>query len=87
MSEAAVGFNPFEPGYVENPYRQFAQLREHDPVHLTPFGVWYVSRYDDVVRLLRDPSLSVEDSNAKPTMLTAMREEVLGEDRGRDRIH
>jgi cytochrome P450 len=86
MSEAMVGFNPFEPGYVENPYRQFAQLREHDPVHLTPFGVWYVSRYDDVVRLMRDPSLSVEDSNAKPTMLTAMRQEVLGEDRGRERF-
>jgi len=85
MSDTAVGFNPFEPGYVENPYPQFALLREHEPVHLTPFGVWYVSRYDDVARLLRDPSLSVDDANAKPTILDAMRDEVLGEDRDQTR--
>jgi cytochrome P450 len=81
MSDTAAVFNPFEPGYLENPYAAFARLREHDPVHLTPFGVWYVSRYDDVLRLTRDPSLSVDDTNAKPTMLDALRDEVLGEDR------
>jgi cytochrome P450 len=81
MSETAVVFNPFEPGYLEDPYTTFAQLREHDPVHLTPFGVWYVSRYEDVVRLTRDPSMSVDDTNAKPTMLDALRDEVLGEER------
>lgn len=85
MTETAV-FNPFEPGYIENPYPQFAQLREHDPVHLTPFGVWYVTRYADVVRLLRDPNLSVDDAKAKPTVLSAMADEVLGGERNKDRL-
>jgi cytochrome P450 len=80
MTETAV-FNPFEPGYVEDPYRQFAQLRADDPVHHTAFGAWYVTRYDDVLRLLRDPSLSVESANAAPTPLTAILDEVLGPDR------
>jgi cytochrome P450 len=85
MSDTAV-FNPFEPGYIEDPYRQFAELRAHDPVHETPFGAWYVSRYDDVIRLLRDPALSVEDENATPGMISAIRDEVLGPDRARDRF-
>ena len=84
MTDIAVAFNPFEPGFAEDPYPQLALLREHDPVHHAPFGVWYVSRYEDVLRLLRDPSLSVSDSNANPTPLTALKEEVLPdrEDRG-----
>lgn len=85
MTDTAV-FNPFEPGFVEDPYRQFRELRRLDPVHLTPFGVWYVSRYDDVARLLRDPSLSVDDENANPTMLTVLMDQALGEERDRQRF-
>jgi cytochrome P450 len=81
-----IAFNPFEPGYVEDPYGQLLALQEHDPVHETPFGAWYVTRYDDVLRLLRDPALRVDDANAKPTPLTAFAEEVLGDERNRDRF-
>ena len=56
--------NPFEPGFFDNPYEQYAALREHEPVHLTPVGAWMVSRHADVSRLLRDPKLSVEARNA-----------------------
>ena len=83
---ADVAFNPFEPGYVEDPYPQLAQLRDLDPVHRTPFEVWYVSRYEDVQRLLRDPSLSVDDANARPTVLDAYADEVLGTERERGRM-
>src|SRR5438067_8087177 len=79
MSDVAVAFNPFEPGYAKNPYPRYRALREHDPVHRTPFGVWALFRYDDVLRFLRDPSLSVEDARAKPTPLTPYMEEVLAE--------
>ena len=48
MSETVV-FNPFEPGYVEDPTRS-SQPSADDPVHQTPFGVWYVTRYDDVLK-------------------------------------
>ena len=79
MSDVAVAFNPFEPGYAENPYAQYRSLRERDPVHQTAFGVWALFRYDDVLHFLRDPSLSVEDARAKPTPLTQYMEEVLAE--------
>ncbi len=71
MSETTTGesvmFNPFEPGFFDDPYRQYAALREHDPVHRSPLEVWVLFRYEDVVRVLRDPSLSVQVDNATPT--------------------
>src|SRR4029079_11431373 len=42
---------------VADPYPLFDRLREQDPVFQTNFGYWYVSRYDDANRLLRDGSL------------------------------
>jgi len=79
--QTAVGYNPFDPSFAEDPYSQYAALREADPVHESPFGIWLLFRYDDVLRFLRDPSLSVEDANAKPTMFTQYIEDVMGEDR------
>ncbi|MGZ4676638.1 MAG: cytochrome P450 [Acidimicrobiia bacterium] len=64
MTAANVEFNPFEPGFAANPYERYAELREHEPVHRTPFGPWLLTRYADVVRLLRDPTASVEARNA-----------------------
>jgi cytochrome P450 len=60
-------FNPFEAGFFDDPYRQYAALREHDPVHRSPLEVWVLFRYDDIVRTLRDASLSVQVDNATPT--------------------
>jgi|tagenome__1003787_1003787.scaffolds.fasta_scaffold20875965_2 cytochrome P450 len=57
--------NPFEPGYFDNPYAQYATVREQDPVHQSPIGVLVLFRYDDVHRVLRDPGLSVEVRHAK----------------------
>ena len=42
----------------DDPFPLFARLREHDPVHQTDFGYWYVSRYADVTALLRDTRLT-----------------------------
>ena len=58
--------NPFEPGFFDDPYAQYALVRDQDPVHLSPLGVWALFRYEDVHRVLRDPSLSVEERHAKP---------------------
>jgi cytochrome P450 len=65
-------FNPFEQGFFDDPYRQYAALREHDPVHRSPLEVYVLFRYDDIVRVLRDPSLSVQIDNAAPTARTRM---------------
>ena len=63
-------FDPFEPGYVESPYGQYARLRATDPVHWSGLlEGWVLTRYDDVAQVLRDLTISVELENAKPTMV------------------
>lgn len=57
------GLNPFEPGFYENPYAQYADLRHHEPIHQSALGPWLVTRWDDVHALLRKPGTSVEDRN------------------------
>ncbi len=42
----------------DDPFPLFDRLRDADPVYETDFGYWYVSRYDDVVALLRDTRLT-----------------------------
>ncbi len=76
-------YNPFEPGYFDDPYTQFARLRELDPVHATLDGNWMLFRYEDCFRVLRDASLSVDDRNirqsAKAEQMAALRVEDRGE--------
>ncbi len=50
-------YNFFDPHLRDDPYPFFDRLREDDPVYQTDFGYWYVSRYDDIVALVRDPRL------------------------------
>src|SRR4051794_4868340 len=52
-----VTYDFFSYDTVVDPYPVFERLREQDPVYATNFGYWYVSRYDDANRLLRDGSL------------------------------
>ena len=48
----------FSPDVIADPYTYFGHLREEDPVHWnTKYGVWIVTRYDDIVWLLRHPEL------------------------------
>lgn len=48
----------FTPDVIADPYTYFGHLREEDPVHWNAkYGVWIVTRYDDVVWLLRHPEL------------------------------
>ena len=72
-------FNPFEPGFFSDPYSRYRTLRERDPVHHSPLGLWMLFRHDHIVGLLRDPSLSVEPENAAPTLRTQLFEEVAGD--------
>src|SRR5215469_8389155 len=75
----APAFNPFEPGFFSDPYSHYRTLRERDPVHHSPLGVWILFRHDHIVGLLRDPSLSVEPENAAPTLRRQMFEEAAGD--------
>lgn len=58
---ATLGLLPFrDPEYRANPYPYYARLREEHPVYRHPLGMYVVSRYEDVARLMRNPTLSVE---------------------------
>ncbi|MGH8867010.1 MAG: cytochrome P450 [Actinomycetes bacterium] len=56
--DAAFGFDPWSPGFVEHPYGVYAALRAHAPVvWYEPTRQWLVSRHADVNALLRDRRL------------------------------
>jgi cytochrome P450 len=76
---AAPLFNPFEPGFTDDPYPQYARLRAAAPVYDHPFGFWLLTGYEDVAGLLRAPGLSVEDRNVAPGPLTDLRNQLRGD--------
>jgi len=53
-SDPWLGVNPIDPQFRRNPYPLLQRLRQHDPVNETPIGVWRLTRYDDVVRMLKE---------------------------------
>ena len=43
------------PEVIADPHAYYAELREHDPIHWNErWGGWILTRYDDVVAVLRD---------------------------------
>src|SRR5262245_11426681 len=55
MTSEPVAFNPMLPEVIANPSPTYHRLRQEDPVHLSPLGIWALSRYDDAAMMLRDP--------------------------------
>src|SRR4051812_20110166 len=75
----AATFNPFSPGFVEDPYPHYAELRRTNPVEKHDLGFWALWRYADVAEVLR-ARLSVEDGKvATPGPMAAVYEEALAE--------
>jgi pimeloyl-[acyl-carrier protein] synthase len=60
MASLELEFNPFLPTFHANPYPFYHRLRAADPVHRTPMGLWVLTRYDDVVAVLKDPRFGRE---------------------------
>jgi cytochrome P450 len=53
-----MDYNPFLPEVKADPYPYYAHLRRQAPVYqVEAAGLWAVSRYDDVLYVLRNPSL------------------------------
>ncbi|MEY9926598.1 cytochrome P450 [Catenulispora sp. GP43] len=70
MTDLEPLFNPFEPGFSDDPYPAYRRLRDAEPVHSHPFGFWMLTRHDDVSALLRsgnsvDYRNSAEGSTAR----------------------
>jgi cytochrome P450 len=47
--------DPYDPLFRINPYPFYRELRERDPVHFHPLGVWLVTRYADALTVWSDP--------------------------------
>lgn len=55
VTAASTAFDPFEPGYVLDPYPLLAKLQASEPVFFAPeIGSWVVTRFDTVKAVLRD---------------------------------
>jgi len=72
-------FDPFAPGFTDDPYPQYAALRSGAPAGRHPLGFFLLTRYEDVSGLLR-ASMSVEDRNITDRQLLELREQVYGEE-------
>ena len=58
--------NMVSPEVLECPYPYYQRVREEAPVHQTPLGFWAVSRYEDVLSVVRNPEMfsSLAQSNS-----------------------
>src|SRR5713101_3491974 len=53
-----MDFNPTSPEAMENPYPYYTYLRRHAPVYkVEPLGWWAITRYDDIMYVVRRPQL------------------------------
>lgn len=60
MATTEILFDPYRPEFHADPYPFYHRLRREDPVHQSPMGFWVLTRYEDVVTVLRDPRFGRE---------------------------
>lgn len=82
-SSTTRAFNHLVSPHLEDPYPLFAELRREAPVvHNPVFDLWFISRHEDVVTVLKDPvrfsSAHVLSPLQEPTAEIL---EILGDDR------
>ncbi len=66
----AVSFDPFARDWRDDPYPIYRRLRDESPVHHSPErDLWCVTRFDDVMHVLKTPEIF--SSRAMFTMLMA----------------
>lgn len=44
------------PDFLDNPYPAYRILQEHDPIHHFPDGSYFITRYDDLVAVYKNPA-------------------------------
>jgi cytochrome P450 len=49
------------PDFFANPYPYYRALRDHAPVKRMPDGSWFLTRYDDILPVYRDPKVFSSD--------------------------
>ena len=67
-----VEYNPWTPEAMVNPYPMYRQLREEEPVRRSELlDGWVLTRYDDVVAVLKDPRFSADRRKARNKLVEA----------------
>ena len=57
MSSTSLDYRPFSAAVMADPYPWYERLRAESPVHYDEHDdLWVISRYDDVLHVLRDPA-------------------------------
>jgi cytochrome P450 len=61
-----ISFDPvrLDPGFYSDPYPTYGALREQDPLHLSPDGSWFLTRYAGLDRIDRDRRSFSSDKKA-----------------------
>ncbi|MEO3856673.1 hypothetical protein [Acrocarpospora sp. B8E8] len=55
MTSCPIRFDPLSPEQLADPYPLYARLRREAPVcYAEAHGLWVVSRYEDVLAVVRD---------------------------------
>jgi hypothetical protein len=68
-------FAPWEPSWLQDPWTQYRELREQEPVYWSQeLEHWILTRYEDVVQVLRDPRFTATNRPpqrrwGRPTMM------------------
>lgn len=71
----SMQYNPVAPDMRDNPYPFYKQLREQDPVHWSELiEAWLLTRYDDVISVLRSPDFSADRTQANNRFTQEMME-------------
>jgi cytochrome P450 len=72
----APTFNPFAPGFLDDPYPTYRALLEHNPVSWDPvFEAWLFTRYEDVDYVLTHPNTSADRRSARNRLAEMARQQ------------
>lgn len=58
---ASFDLTKLPPEFYSDPYSYYRALRDHAPVKLMPDGSWFLTRFDDIVPVYRDPKAFSSD--------------------------
>jgi cytochrome P450 len=76
-----MDFDPQALSAMDDPYPVFARLREEAPVfHAADRGLWVVSRYEDVRRILLDPETYASGQGTVPTGFVSAKPMMISQD-------
>lgn len=78
-SRPTTTIDPEAPGFFEDPYPFYAELRDRAPLHQHPAGSWMVFRHAHVNRAWRDDDLSIREIHAQGTDRNQLLTSVIGD--------